>query len=88
MNSHRFLITGKVQGVWYRATVQRNAQDLGLDGYVRNLPDGSVEAGVTCGDAKLTLFIELIKEGSALSVVEDIIQTKSEELFVGGFVVR
>ena len=34
---------GKVQGVWFRANCQRNAMDLGLTGWVRNLPDGTVE---------------------------------------------
>jgi acylphosphatase len=37
---------GKVQGVWFRANCQRNAIDLGLTGWVRNLPDGTVEAVV------------------------------------------
>ncbi|MBU1274332.1 MAG: acylphosphatase [Proteobacteria bacterium] len=38
------LIKGKVQGVWFRASTQREAQALGLDGYVRNLPLRRVEA--------------------------------------------
>ena len=38
------LIKGKVQGVWFRASTQREAQSLGLDGYVRNLPLRRVEA--------------------------------------------
>ncbi len=38
------LIKGKVQGVWFRASTKRQAQVLGLDGYVRNLPLRRVEA--------------------------------------------
>jgi acylphosphatase len=45
----RFVIAGHVQGVWFRAGAQRAARELGLTGYVRNLPDGRVEA-VACGD--------------------------------------
>ena len=38
------LINGRVQGVWFRASTQRQAQALGLEGYVRNLPLRKVEA--------------------------------------------
>lgn len=38
-----FLISGRVQGVWYRASTQRMAQNLEITGYAKNLPDGRVE---------------------------------------------
>ena len=44
-------IQGKVQGVWYRASTQRQARNLGLVGYVQNELDGSVYA-VAQGDSK------------------------------------
>lgn len=40
----RVLISGKVQGVWFRAHTKEKADELGLTGWVRNLPDGRVEA--------------------------------------------
>jgi acylphosphatase len=43
------LVSGKVQGVWYRGSTMEQAQRLGLVGYARNLPDGRVEV-VACGD--------------------------------------
>ena len=41
-------ITGRVQGVWYRASTQQKAKELGLTGWVRNTKEGHVEA-VICG---------------------------------------
>lgn len=45
----RCLVTGRVQGVWYRAATQQQARTLGLSGYAKNLPDGGVEV-VACGE--------------------------------------
>jgi acylphosphatase len=47
----RFLVSGRVQGVWFRASTQRAAKQMGLVGWVRNLSDGRVEA-VACGEAQ------------------------------------
>lgn len=43
MICRRYLVTGRVQGVFYRASTQAKAADLGLLGWVRNCDDGSVE---------------------------------------------
>jgi acylphosphatase len=47
----RCVVSGRVQGVFFRASTQRQAQQLGISGYAKNLPDGSVEV-LACGDAQ------------------------------------
>lgn len=65
-------VSGKVQGVAYRAYVQDTATALGLSGFVRNLPDGKVMV-VAQGDTSiLKEFIEYLHEGSVLAVVEGV----------------
>ena len=46
----RCIVTGNVQGVWYRAAARHEAERLGVTGYARNLADGSVEV-LACGEA-------------------------------------
>ena len=46
----RCIVSGRVQGVFFRAATQREAQQLGVTGYARNLPDGNVEV-LACGKA-------------------------------------
>ena len=46
----RFLVSGKVQGVWFRASTREQALALGLAGFARNLEDGRVEV-LAIGDA-------------------------------------
>lgn len=48
MTCRRCLISGRVQGVWFRAATQQQARHLGLTGHAINLPDGRVEV-VACG---------------------------------------
>ena len=43
MSAARFLVSGRVQGVWFRASAREQAQRLGLQGLARNLADGRVE---------------------------------------------
>jgi acylphosphatase len=50
MACRRFLVTGRVQGVWFRSSTRQQALRLGLTGRADNLADGRVEV-VACGDA-------------------------------------
>jgi acylphosphatase len=68
----RCFVGGRVQGVYYRATAARRAQDLGLSGYARNLPDGRVEV-LACGDEGVVLaFVKWLWIGSSASRVTSV----------------
>lgn len=88
MQNYRFLITGKVQGVWYRKSVAEKAVKQGFSGYVRNLEDGSVEAGAALEDDDFALFIAILEEGSMGSRVDNIEQFESNEEFSNIFEIR
>lgn len=67
-----YIVSGKVQGVFYRIFVQTHAQALGLTGWVRNLPNGTVEL-IACGESdKLEELYLHLKEGPELSKVETV----------------
>jgi len=63
-------ITGRVQGVWYRASAEAKAAELGLAGWVRNLPDGSVEAVAEGERASVVAMIAWLHDGPAGARVE------------------
>lgn len=59
----RYFVSGRVQGVFFRASARQEALSLGLTGWARNLPDGRVEV-LACGDAaQLELLREWLASG-------------------------
>lgn len=65
-------ITGKVQGVWFRDSTKAVANQLGIYGFVRNEPDGSVYAEAEGEPVKLEAFLEWCYEGPELARVENV----------------
>ncbi len=72
MNCYKIQVSGKVQGVWFRASTQRKANELGIKGIVRNLPNKDVYIEAEGNEATLKKFIEWCHEGSELSRVESV----------------
>ena len=63
------LVSGRVQGVFYRATCAHRAAELGVHGYAKNLSDGRVEV-LACGDeVAVSAFVEWLWTGSTASKV-------------------
>ena len=88
MSSYKFLVSGRVQGVYYRVNVAKNAKIANFSGYVKNLTDGSVEACVTCEQEQLATFRNILKKGSPKSKVLNIKEIACPETFSGLFEVR
>ncbi len=81
----RIFISGRVQGVGFRAYTQRVAQSYGLSGWVRNLPDGRVEALVEGDEEVLCHFVKDLWTGPPLSRVDklELIKEESDEPLIG-----
>lgn len=65
-------VTGKVQGVWFRASTQEQALHLGVDGFVRNEPDGSVYLEAEGDDDRLQALLDWLNEGPPMARVESV----------------
>ena len=72
MSCRRFLVSGRVQGVFYRDSARRQALALGISGWVRNLRDGRVEV-LACGESgQLETFANWLEIGPEYAKVTNI----------------
>lgn len=65
-------VSGRVQGVFFRATTREEAQKRGVTGWVKNLRDGRVEAVFEGEEEKVKEMIDFCHEGSRAASVEDV----------------
>lgn len=77
--TRRLTVTGRVQGVGYRAWTVRAASQLGLDGWVRNRSDGSVEILVRGGPAALDALAVQCRSGPAFARVDAVDVTAASD---------
>jgi len=70
MASYRYIVRGRVQGVGYRYFVMREAAALGVSGFARNLPDGTVEVIAEAADDVLDLFEDRLRQGPSFASVK------------------
>lgn len=74
IQNHRLhaFVSGKVQGVFYRASTEEQAKRLGLNGWVRNLTDGRVELVAVGDEDKLKQLLDWCYKGPENASVKDI----------------
>lgn len=82
------MVSGRVQGVYFRGSASDIARDLGLTGWVRNLADGRVEA-TACGDAAvLDAFARWLAHGPPHARVADVVAREVEPQTYADFSIR
>ena len=88
MAAYRYLVQGRVQGVGYRYFALREAEGLGVSGFVRNLPDGTVEVVGEAPEETLARFEEKLKAGPAFSRVSTVERSTIAPRGAEGFHIR
>ena len=72
MPCRHYIVEGRVQGVFFRASTREQAQNIGVQGWVRNLPDGRVET-LACGSESQLSALELwLRKGPEMAVVSEL----------------
>jgi acylphosphatase len=88
MIARRVRVTGRVQGVFFRAWTREEARALGLAGWVRNRLDGSVEAHVEGDEGAVDRLVERMRDGPPQARVERLHCDEAEPANLGEFEIR
>ena len=72
MKRARVVVRGSVQGVFFRTETRDRARSLGVAGWVRNVPDGTVEAVFEGNDEKVDSMVEWCRRGPSGAGVDDV----------------
>jgi acylphosphatase len=81
----RVQVQGRVQGVFFRAEARARAESLGVAGWIRNLPDGRVEAVFEGEDERVESMVEWCRRGPAGAEVEAVDVEREEPVGETGF---
>jgi acylphosphatase len=84
----RVVARGRVQGVFFRDSTEREARSAGVAGWVRNRPDGAVEAVFEGDDAAVERMVQFVRRGPGRAQVEDLEVHDEAPEGLGGFDVR
>ena len=82
---YRYLVTGRVQGVFFRKATRRKALELGLDGWVRNLSGGEVELAAAGTPAQHEALERWLWQGPELAAVDSVMREAYPGSIAPGF---
>lgn len=85
---YRVKVSGRVQGVWYRESCRRQAQAVGVSGWVRNSPDGTVEAAVEGEPSSVAQLLAWMRSGPPRAAVTGLETQEEPPKGEPGFMVR
>ena len=88
MKAVHVYVSGKVQGVFYRASTKNKANKLGLNGWVKNRKDGRVEAFFEGEEEKVQQMISWCWQGSSAAEVDDVMVEEAETQNLQSFEIR
>lgn len=85
---YSILVTGKVQGVFYRASARNKAESLNITGFAQNQRDGSVLIEAEGDETALLEFVTWCRKGPTNAVVKDVAVTEKENVGYLSFSVK
>ena len=88
MTRRRAVVHGRVQGVFFRGSTVERARQVGVDGWVRNRSDGTVEAVFEGNAAQVEEMLRFCREGPPWARVDRVEEFEEEPESIGGFGVR
>jgi acylphosphatase len=81
----RVVVSGRVQGVWFRETMRRVAEGRGVSGWVRNVPDGTVEAVLEGSTEAVEAMLDWCRIGPRDARVDDVVVADEMPQALSGF---
>ena len=88
METVHLLISGKVQGVFFRDSSKKIAQRLNITGWIKNRQDDKVEAMISGEEKNLNAFIDWCKSGPERAKVEEVIVSTKEKTYFEKFEIK
>jgi len=86
--ARRVVVSGRVQGVFFRETTRRRARAAGVSGWVRNNADGTVEAWLEGQEDDVAVLVDFVTRGPESAEVDDVDVSDVEPAGAPGFEVR